>query len=110
MPKTYFVYLMTDRKSGRFYCGVTSDLIRRCAQHRAGTADSYTRQHGLQYLVWYETHENIRDALRREKRVKRWNRDYKFNAIGAVNPDWRDLSGSLGGAPIETCPLIPRAG
>jgi putative endonuclease len=61
------------------------------AQAGKGCADGFTKKYGLTQLVWYEVHGDVREAITREKRIKRWNRDWKVNLIQRMNPTWRDL-------------------
>jgi putative endonuclease len=75
---------------------VTNDLARRMAEHRLGRAGSFTRRYNLHRLVWVETHEDVREAILREKRIKGWNRDWKLALIERDNPNWTDLSLTLG--------------
>lgn len=89
------VYLMTDRKRGTLYIGVTSDLPRRIYEHREGVRASFTKRYGLRRLVWYEIHDEMAQALQREKSLKRWPRDWKINLIERENPDWIDLYPTL---------------
>jgi len=110
MLRQSYVYLMTNRRNGAFYCGVTSDIIRRCQQHRSGETGGFVTRYGLRHLAWYEMHDDIRTAIAREKTIKRWPRAYKFNVIEALNPDWRDLYFSLIGNEIDECPPIPDPG
>ena len=91
MPKSFFVYMMTNRPEGTLYIGVTSDLIQRAHQHRTGAADGFTKRYNLHHLVWYEPHDNAESAIRREKRLKKWPREWKTDLIRATNPEWRDL-------------------
>jgi putative endonuclease len=85
------VYMMTNRKDGTLYIGVTSDLITRVTQHRAGKIPGFTRSYGLNRLVWYEQWESISEAIHREKSLKRYKREWKMNLIERENPDWADL-------------------
>ena len=87
----YYVYILTNRPNGTLYTGVTNDLRRRVIEHREGQTDSFTRRYGLHRLVWFEHHTDIREAILREKRIKKWNRAWKVEMIVAMNPDWRDL-------------------
>ena len=86
-----WVYIVTNRPNGTLYIGVTSDLARRAWEHREGVVEGFTKRHALKRLVYAERHEDIRDAIRREKRLKRWPRQWKINLIRTDNPDWRDL-------------------
>ena len=91
----YYTYILTNRPNGTLYTGVTNDLARRVADHREGRADSFARRYNLRRLVWFEHHTDIREAILREKRIKKWNRAWKIELIEALNPDWRDLCADL---------------
>lgn len=91
MDKQAYVYMLTDRCYGTLYVGVTSDLIKRVWQHREACVDSFTKRYGLHQLVWYEVHEEILEAIAREKRIKKWMRAWKIELIQQMNPTWRDL-------------------
>ena len=95
------VYLLASQRNGTIYTGVTSNLLVRIAQHRAGTAAAFTRQHGVKLLVWFEPHETMEHAIVREKRIKKWERAWKMELIEAGNPDWRDLAEDFGFAPLS---------
>jgi len=95
MQKGGWVYLMTNRRDGTLYLGVTSDLARRAWQHREGLIGGFTKQYGLKCLVWYEWHDDIRTAIQREKTMKHWPRAWKVRLIHAMNPDWDDLYETL---------------
>ena len=86
------VYLMTNRHRTVLYVGVTSDLKRRMAQHRAGVhPSSFTRRYNIDRLVYFEETNDIRFAIAREKQIKRWSRAKKVALIDRVNPTWTDL-------------------
>lgn len=87
----YAVYIMTDSRRGVLYVGVTSNLVSCAQQHRDGEIGGFTRQHGCKSLVWFETHDNIEAAIRREKLIKRWRRSWKITLVEAQNPEWVDL-------------------
>lgn len=86
-----FVYIMANKKNGTLYIGVTSDLARRVHEHELGLASEFTAKFGCKRLVWYERHELVARAITREKTIKKWPRQWKINAIEAINPDWNDL-------------------
>src|ERR1700722_10859048 len=90
-PKTYFVYIMTNR-SKTPYTGVTNNLIRRVGEHKTGIGSSFAAKYKLDCLVYFERFEDIRNAIEREKRIKGWLRIKKIALIVSVNPAWRDLS------------------
>ncbi|HTX48852.1 MAG TPA: GIY-YIG nuclease family protein [Caulobacteraceae bacterium] len=82
---------MSDHKQGTLYIGVTSDLLNRVAQHRAGSTEGFTKRYGLKRLVWFEAWESISEAIHREKALKKYRRDWKINLIERDNPHWGDL-------------------
>ena len=89
--KRYFVYIMTNKPSGILYIGVTNDLIRRCYEHRNGMIDGFTKKYNCKMLIYYEAFDRIEDAILREKRLKKWNRQWKIELIEKSNPGWVDL-------------------
>ena len=91
LTRSYFVYIMTNKKHGTLYTGVTNDLVRRVYEHREGLVEGFTRKHDLKKLVWFEPHDDIEQAILREKRIKRWRREWKIQMIQKQNPDWDDL-------------------
>ena len=91
MAKGGWVYLMTNRRNGTLYLGVTANLAVRAWQHRTGAVEGFTKKYGLTRLVWYERFEDIRDAIQREKTMKHWPRAWKVRLIHAMNPEWDDL-------------------
>ena len=95
MTKTGYVYIMASRRNGTLYIGVTSDLINRIAQHRAGLIEGFTKKYHCTLLVWYEVHDDIQEARRRELRMKEWKRQWKLRLIEEMNPDWNDLFESI---------------
>jgi putative endonuclease len=90
------VYLLASRRNGTVYTGATSNLLQRIAQHRAGTLPGFTRKYGVKLLVWFEPHATMESAIVREKRIKKWEREWKLQLIEATNPEWRDLAMELG--------------
>jgi putative endonuclease len=86
-----YVYIMSNRRDGALYIGVTSDLSRRAFEHRQGVVDGFTKRYGLKRLIYYERYEDIRDALQREKNLKHWPRAWKLALVHDLNPDWDDL-------------------
>jgi len=86
-----YVYILTNRPNGILYVGVTSNLIRRVFEHRSGCVAGFTKRYGLKRLVYFETFDDIRDAIQREHNIKHWSRAWKVRTIIAANPDWNDL-------------------
>jgi putative endonuclease len=91
MDKGGWVYIMANRYRGGIYVGVTADLVRRVWQHREGSGSKHVADHGKRRLVYAERHGDIAMAIKREKLVKKWKREWKFALIEADNPDWNDL-------------------
>jgi putative endonuclease len=89
------VYMLASRKHGTIYIGVTSDLISRVARHKSGESEGFTKRYGVTNLVWFEPHELIVEAIRREKQLKKYKRDWKIDLIERENPEWRDLYPAL---------------
>ena len=85
------VYIMASARNGTLYTGVTSDLIRRAAQHRTGAVDGFTKRYGCKLLVWFEMADAMEGAILREKQIKAGSRAKKLALIEAGNPQWRDL-------------------
>ena len=88
-------YIVTNQRNGTLYVGVTSDIARRAWEHREGVIEGFTKHYGLKRLVYVERHDEIADAIRREKRMKSWPRAWKINLIREVNPNWNDLYRTL---------------
>jgi putative endonuclease len=86
------VYIMASARNGTLYTGVTSELWTRVQQHKLGIFEGFSKEYGCKALVWYELHPTMLEAIQREKRIKRWRRDWKLALIEAENPEWRDLS------------------
>ncbi|MFG1350859.1 GIY-YIG nuclease family protein [Xanthobacter autotrophicus] len=91
MERRYFVYLLASKPRGTLYVGVTNDLTRRVFEHRLGTEPGFTSRYHVQRLVWFEIHETAMAAIQREKRLKAWLRQWKFDLVEKDNPEWRDL-------------------
>ena len=85
-------YIMASGRNGTTCVGMTSNLRARVWKHKNGRYDGYTAAHGCHRLVWYEQHERVTEAIRREKRLKKWLRDWKLKLIEDANPDWVDLA------------------
>lgn len=79
---------------------MTSNLIGRIIQHREGTFDGFTKRYGIRALVYYEVADTMEAAIQREKQIKRWRREYKYNTIERLNPAWNDLAVGLGLPPL----------
>ena len=87
----YYVYIVTNKKEGALYTGVTSNIIQRIYQHKNTVVDCFTSKYKLDKLVYYEQHSDIHEAIKREKRIKRWYRKWKIELIEKDNKNWQDL-------------------
>jgi len=92
-----YVYIMASRPRGTLYVGVTGNLIQRVWVHRDAIMPGLTRRYGVHRLVYYEAHDFITDAMRREHNLKHWPRRWKIELIEAMNPGWEDLYPGLVG-------------
>jgi putative endonuclease len=82
---------MASKRHGTLYIGVTSDLAGRANDHKENLREGFTKKYGIHLLVWFEEFSYIRDAILREKRIKKWRREWKIELIEKMNPDWADL-------------------
>ncbi|MGH7790730.1 MAG: GIY-YIG nuclease family protein [Thermodesulfobacteriota bacterium] len=87
---TYYVYIMASKKDGTLYIGITNNLIRRAHEHKNDLVEGFTENYGIHNLVYYEQHNDIYTAIDREKKLKKWNRQWKINLIENHNPNWKD--------------------
>lgn len=88
---TGYVYMVASQKRGTIYIGVTNDLGRRIVEHGDGKGSRFTGRYGVARLVWHEEHCDIRDAIQREKSLKRRPRQWKIDLIEKTNPEWQEL-------------------
>jgi putative endonuclease len=95
------VYILASKRHGTLYIGVTSDLCSRIAGHKQGMIPGFTRKYSVKILVWYELLGSMDEAIRREKQMKEWQRDWKIELIEKLNPTWRDLFEETCGAWIK---------
>jgi putative endonuclease len=98
LTRQFYVYIMASRAGGAIYIGVTSNLIKRCFEHRESVVQGHTKKYNIKRLVYYEVHENAESAILREKRLKKWTRAMKNDLIAQSNPLWEDLYPSIAGA------------
>ena len=89
------VYILSSQRNGTLYIGITSNLVKRVWEHKGHLAEGFTKEYGVDRLVWYEAHETMESAILREKQLKKWNRAWKIRLIEEVNPDWKDLYESI---------------
>ena|SRR6185312_2148002 len=93
--KTYFVYIMASKRKGVLYTGMTSDLIKRVWQHKTNFYQGFTSKYKVYLLVYYEAHSESLEAIKREKNIQAWRRDWKVRLIEKNNQNWHDLYGTI---------------
>jgi putative endonuclease len=91
MDKTSYTYILTNKRNGTLYTGVTSDIVKRVYEHKNGLIEGFTQKYNIHNLVWYEIHESANFAINREKQIKKWKRVWKLNLIEKENSQWIDL-------------------
>ena len=90
MTKTYYVYILRN-KSGNFYIGITSNLIKRVWEHKNKLVKGFTEKYNIDILIYYEMYSDPETAIAREKQLKNWNRKKKINLIVKMNPKFEEL-------------------
>jgi putative endonuclease len=101
MEKQPCVYIVASGRHGTLYIGVTSNLVGRVMQHRDGSFEGFSKRYGCMRLVWFAVADTMEAAIRREKQMKKWNRDWKARLIEESNPEWDDLAIGLGLPPLQ---------
>jgi putative endonuclease len=91
----YRVYILASGIGGTLYIGVTNDLVRRVFEHREKLIPGFTTKYDVSHLVYFEQYDDVENAIRREKRLKQWNRAWKIQLIEETNPNWDDLYPSI---------------
>lgn len=92
---SYYVYILANKKNGTLYIGVTSRLIERVYEHKQKLVEGFTKKYGANKIVYYEETSDVKSAIEREKRLKKWNRQWKINLIEKQNLQWHDLYDGL---------------
>ena len=90
------VYIMTNYLNTTFYIGVTNNLLRRVIEHKSQNKECFTSKYNLNKLVYFEITESIETAIKREKQLKNWKRQWKIDLITKNNPAFNDLSNDIG--------------
>ncbi len=95
MERQPSVYILSSKRNGTLYTGVTSNLIKRIWQHKNHAIEGFTKKYSIHFLVWYELHETMESAIQKEKNIKDWKRARKLKLIEEKNPVWDDLYNEL---------------
>jgi putative endonuclease len=91
LDNEYYVYIVASKQYGTLYTGVANDLLARVYTHKEKLVAGFTKKYFVNKLVYFEMHNDINEAITREKQIKKWNRDWKINLIEQNNPGWFDL-------------------
>ena len=89
--RSYYTYILSNKRNGTLYIGVTNNIHRRVLEHRNKINDGFTKRYNIHRLVYFEQTDNIFSAIKREKQLKKWNRKWKLRLIESLNPEWDDL-------------------
>ncbi|NQZ52644.1 MAG: GIY-YIG nuclease family protein [Piscirickettsiaceae bacterium] len=95
MEKQPCVYILASKRNGTLYIGVTSNLIKRIWEHKNNVFGGFSQKYHVHNLVWYELHQEMASAISREKKLKKWRRQWKTELIEKENVNWRDLYQSI---------------
>jgi putative endonuclease len=93
--RQYYVYILSNRRYGVLYVGMTSDLVRRVSEHQQKLAARFTKFYGVVHPVYFEQFSSVNEARARERSLKRWRRAWKLKLVDEFNPEWRDLAKEL---------------
>ena len=88
----YYVYILSNKKNGTLYIGMTNNLERRMLEHKSKSIEGFTKKYDLDKLMYFETYKYVNEAITREKRLKKWERQWKINPIEEDNLNWDDLA------------------
>lgn len=77
------------------YVGVTNNLMRRVYEHKNKLVEGFTKKYNINKLVYFESYNDVKDAIKREKQIKGLKRFKKNALVEILNPEWKDLSYDL---------------
>ena len=89
--KQYYVYILTNKRNGTLYIGITNNLEKRVQEHKSKITPGFTQKYNVTILIYYETYSEIYLAIQREKALKKWDRSWKLKLIDFANPDWLEI-------------------
>lgn len=91
MPTPGYVYIISNKTNNVIYIGVTNNLSRRLYEHKEGLINGFSKKYKINKLLYYEEYSSFKEAIQREKQLKNWHREWKFNLIKSLNPQLDDL-------------------
>ncbi len=105
----HYVYILAGKRNGTLYVGMTKSLTKRVVRHKDHRANQFTAKYDVNKLVYYEKQNSLEDAVKREKQIKKWRRQWKIKVIERANPEWDDLfseliKGKISGSPVANPP------
>ncbi len=89
--RDYYIYILSNKKNGTLYLGVTNNLVKRVYEHKQNFVEGFTKRYNIHRLVYYEQSNDSYSAIQLEKRIKKWKREWKIELIERFNPGWKDL-------------------
>ena len=95
LKRQYYTYILANRKRGTLYIGVTNSLLNRGWQHKNNLIKGFTSKYNVHRLVYFDSYPTISEAIKREKQLKHWKRQWKIELIENVNPEWKDIYDEL---------------
>ena len=96
MNKQSYIYFMSNTHNNVLYLGVTNNIVRRVAEHKAKINKGFTYNYNCDKLVYYECYNLMTDAIAREKQLKNWKREWKDKLVNDFNSEWKDLGKEIG--------------
>ena len=93
--RQFYVYILSNRRYGVLYVGMTNDLVRRMYEHQQKLVAGFTKSYGVIRLVYFEQFSSVDEARARERGLKRWRRAWKLKLVDEFNPEWRDITNEL---------------
>jgi putative endonuclease len=91
----HYVYILTNKNHSVLYIGRTKQIKVRLRQHKNNSIKTFTGKYNVDKLIYFETTIYVNNAIKRERQLKKWNREWKVNLINDMNPDWNNLSDIL---------------
>ena len=95
MKPTFYIYILASKRKGTLYVGITNHLLRRVYEHKNNIIKGFSEKYKTHLLVYFESFTFVDSAIRREKQLKWWKRNWKIKLIESDNPEWKDLSHEL---------------
>ena len=94
---SYYTYIVCNKYKNVIYVGMTNDLDQRLVEHylNQGNPKTFAGKFYCHFLVYYERHQYVKNAIEREKEIKGWRRAKKNALIQEFNPEWTFLNAEV---------------